>query len=299
MDIEWLEDFLVLSGTGNFSTAAESRNVSQPAFSRRIRALEHWIGTSLLDRSTYPATLTNSGMIFKNAAERLVTDLYRSRDECLQGQLADKSEVSFSGLHTLALTFFPKWLKQTERELGLIKTRMMAGNVYDCVQSLTLKHSDFLLYYTHNKGPVLLNQSSYPSIVLATENLVPVSAVADNGQALFSFDNDAEKIPYLAYTGDTFLGKIVNVIVESLERPTSLDVRYSNSMSEALKTMALEGHGLTWLPESCVKREFRHKELVQVGTEKECLQLHICLARNGSRLHPESERLWSWLARSH
>ena len=41
MDLDWLKDFLALAEQKNFSRAADARNVSQPAFSRRIRALEH------------------------------------------------------------------------------------------------------------------------------------------------------------------------------------------------------------------------------------------------------------------
>jgi DNA-binding transcriptional LysR family regulator len=46
MDLDWLKDFLVLAEKRNFSRAADARNVTQPAFSRRIRALEDWIGTA-------------------------------------------------------------------------------------------------------------------------------------------------------------------------------------------------------------------------------------------------------------
>ena len=37
MDLDWLKDFLALAEQKNFSRAADARNVSQPAFSRRIR----------------------------------------------------------------------------------------------------------------------------------------------------------------------------------------------------------------------------------------------------------------------
>ena len=52
MDIEWLEDFLVLSDLSSFTRAAQTRNVTQSAFSRRIRSLEDWIGIPLVDRDT-------------------------------------------------------------------------------------------------------------------------------------------------------------------------------------------------------------------------------------------------------
>ena len=58
MNLIWLEDFLALASTGNFSRAAEERHMTQPAFSRRIRALEEWLGVVLIDRTTHPAALT-------------------------------------------------------------------------------------------------------------------------------------------------------------------------------------------------------------------------------------------------
>ena len=72
MDIKWIEDFLSLAATRNFSRSADHRNVTQPAFSRRIRALEAWIGAELVDRSTYPLTLTVAGKLFNDAAAEAV-----------------------------------------------------------------------------------------------------------------------------------------------------------------------------------------------------------------------------------
>ena len=61
MELKWIEDFLSLAETRSFSRSAEIRAVTQSAFSRRIRSLEVWLGTALLDRSTYPITLTADG----------------------------------------------------------------------------------------------------------------------------------------------------------------------------------------------------------------------------------------------
>jgi len=53
METKWLEDFVSFAETRSFS-----RSATQPAFSRRIQALEAWAGTDLVDRSVYPARLT-------------------------------------------------------------------------------------------------------------------------------------------------------------------------------------------------------------------------------------------------
>src|ERR1700712_5949563 len=61
METKWLEDFLSLAETRSFSRSAQLRRITQPAFSRRIQALEAWAGTDLVDRSSYPTRLTAAG----------------------------------------------------------------------------------------------------------------------------------------------------------------------------------------------------------------------------------------------
>lgn len=50
MQIKWLEDFAALAQARSFSRAAELRHVTHPAFGRRIKALEAWAGTPLIER---------------------------------------------------------------------------------------------------------------------------------------------------------------------------------------------------------------------------------------------------------
>ena len=40
MDMNWLDDVLILLEEGNMTRAAARRNITQPAFSRRIEALK-------------------------------------------------------------------------------------------------------------------------------------------------------------------------------------------------------------------------------------------------------------------
>ena len=75
MDIEWLEDFLMLSDLCSFTRAAQTRNVTQSAFSRRIRSLEDWVGIPLIDRDTVPPRLTVAGHLFRDTAREMVRQL--------------------------------------------------------------------------------------------------------------------------------------------------------------------------------------------------------------------------------
>ena len=64
MQIKWIEDLLAINHTKSFSRAAELRFITQSALSRRIKALEEWVGVKLVDRSTYPVELTAAGRRF-------------------------------------------------------------------------------------------------------------------------------------------------------------------------------------------------------------------------------------------
>ena len=64
MELIWFEDYLALAETLNFSRAAEARHVTQPAFSRRIRALEEWMARYPGFELTDPAAVTwSSGQV--------------------------------------------------------------------------------------------------------------------------------------------------------------------------------------------------------------------------------------------
>lgn len=79
MDTRWLEDFVSLAETRSFSRSAQLRHITQPAFTRRIQALEAWAGTALIDRSSYPTRLTPAGQALYPQALNWLQDLQRIR----------------------------------------------------------------------------------------------------------------------------------------------------------------------------------------------------------------------------
>lgn len=136
MDIKWMEDFLRLAESRSFSRAAAERHVTQPAFSRRIKSLESWLGAELVDRGCYPPTLTPAGHLFRNFAADLLRQLYDAR-AMLRGQQAFTSEaIRFAVPHTLSMTFFPKWFRLLTDGFGPISASVEATNVLEGITAL-------------------------------------------------------------------------------------------------------------------------------------------------------------------
>lgn len=274
METKWLEDFVSLAETRSFSRSAQLRHVTQPAFSRRIQALEAWAGADLVDRSSYPTRLTPAGETFLAQALEILGNLQTTRNMMRSHQVAGQDMIEFAVPHTLAFAFFPHWLLGLKRDFGQVKTRLIALNVHDAVMRLAEGSCDLLIAYHHPSQPLQLNPDRYEMLSLGHETLAPYAKANADGAPLFKLPGrPGERIPFLSYASGAYLGRLVELIVKQAPHPLQLDPIYETDMAEGLKAMALEGHGLAFLPASSVKKELRGRKLVSAAPDSESCEL--------------------------
>jgi DNA-binding transcriptional LysR family regulator len=266
MDTKWLEDFVSLSQTRSFSRSAQLRHVTQPAFSRRIQALEAWAGVDLVDRSIYPTRLTPAGETFLAQAQDMLATLQATRNLLHAHQQGSSDMIDFALPHTLAFAFFPQWLLELRRAFPALKTRLIALNVHDAVLRLTEGHCDLLLAYDHPSQPLQLATERYEMLTLGQETLAPFARADSEGRPVWRLPGSASaKLPFLSYASGAYMARLVEHILKSAVQPAQLNLVYETDMAESLKAMALEGHGLAFLPASSVKKDLRAKRLASAG----------------------------------
>jgi len=292
MELNWLEDFLTLAITRNFSQAAELRNVTQPAFSRRIRNLEYWVGTTLVDRSQFPTALTPAGEAFRKTAQEIIDALRTGREE-VQGFVPKAGEVvSIAASHTIAVSFFATWHAELQSVIGPVKARIIADHVAGCVEALITGNCDLMLAYSSPALPTLTDMGRYLSTTLAHELLVPVCAPDRKGAPRYGLKGNRQ-LPYLCYSGNSYLGRLTTSIIEREDLAGRLDYRYECSMSDVLKQGALGGAGVAWVPQRAVRDELAAGKLVLAGDDRHTAPLAISLFRKAELSRPEVERIWA------
>ncbi len=72
IEVSELRAFCAAATLGSIAEAARSMSISQPAMSKRMRALEHVAGAALFERSSRGVTLTPAGVQLYSAARRLL-----------------------------------------------------------------------------------------------------------------------------------------------------------------------------------------------------------------------------------
>ena len=263
METKWLEDFVSLAETRSFSRSAQLRHVTQPAFSRRIQALEAWAGTDLVDRSSYPTRLTPAGETLYAQALEVLQALQSTRAMLRGHSAAGQDVIEFAVPHSLAFTFFPAWVSSLREKFGPIKSRLIALNVHDAVMRLVEGNCDLLIAFHHPSQPLQLDPDRYEMVVLGRESLAPYVRPDADGRPLHELPGRAgHPLPYLGYAPGAYLGRVVDLILKQSEVAMHLDRVYETDMAEGLKAMALEGHGIAFLPQSAVRKELRARKLV-------------------------------------
>lgn len=268
METKWLEDFVSLAETRSFSRSAQLRHVTQPAFSRRIQALEGWAGTDLVDRSSYPTRLTPAGETLYAQALEMLQGLQTTRAMLRGHSVAGQDVIEFAVPHTLAFTFFPAWVSGLRTGFGAFKSRLIALNVHDAVMRLVEGSCDVLIAYHHPSQPLQLDAERYDMVSLGDEVLSAYSKADAQGQPLFKLPGrSGQRLPYLAYAPGAYLGRVVDLILKQSATPIHFDRVYETDMAEGLKAMALEGHGVAFLPASAVKKDLRARRLVSADPD--------------------------------
>ena len=292
----WLEYFLALVATGNFSRAAEDRHSSQPAFSRRIRALEEWIGTPLVDRSTQPAQLTEVGEWFRSVAEDLVARAARLPGEAKQVAEASSVTLRIAGTHALSFTFLPRWLRSLELRLTLGPIELTSDVLARCEAQMQQGKVHFVLAHAHAKAPGSLDSDPYLSAHIGSDRLVPVCKPDANRQPLYRLGKKKptnDVVPVLAYSEESGMGRVIRAVLCRRLKAMKCQAVLTAHLASVLRSMALDGRGIAWLPETLIEDDLATARLVTAGDDDWGAELEIRLYRPREGVGRAAEALWN------
>ena len=243
MQLKWLEDFIVLAQERSFTRAAELRHVTHPAFGRRIRALEAWAGTPLVERGGGPVTLTPAGLSFLETAGQLARNLAQSHEELQSLAGRQARTVTLATGRTLARTVVADWLVRLQPVLQggelCIRTRALA----ETVVLLERGEADFSLLSEVDKiARAVGEKETKVDVLYMSAGFLPFEGRFDTAEGLepsmttryYSRQLLLEKLLPLLSSQDAPSPRVVSVLAGGQEAPldeADLDLRDKSSWS--------------------------------------------------------------------
>lgn len=266
MNMLWFDDVLTLLEERNMTRAAARRNITQPAFSRRIRSFEEWLGIEVLDRKSNRVEIAPA--LASNEAEirSLISRLNDLRTKIAQHDPAI-SVMTIAATHAAVHSTFPDMAIRARTTFQGLRFRLRTANLSDCVSLFLRGDTNMLLCYEAQSVAPLQFGAGVLRGVWGQDYLIPVI-----GGGLRYTVRANSKVPLdtpaIVYPENSYFGEALN----KAQRPFgtadfSPNPICQTAFSSGTKGMVMNGLGVGWLPFSMVHKEIESGELISLRNQ--------------------------------
>ncbi len=288
MRLEWLDDILAVAEHGSFQAACEKRNISQPAFSRRIRQIEEALGTPLFDRSTRPARLTAHVVEQLDRMRELSTGM-RDLTAALRDAGGQRRRLVIVSQHAIAATSTPEIIGRFA-DLD-IDTRLRSANRDDCLAQIMTRRADVAFIHDVSDAQEIPGAQFLDMQQIGTETLIPVFA-RDRLEVLNASYARGE-LPVIAYPADVFLGQVQRrLIFPRLARIGRIRPRLETALTLAALEFARSGFAVAWIPEPLARADLDAARLVNLRSTLPTVPMTLIAACLHDAAAPVTRSVW-------
>lgn len=148
MKIEYLQSFVTLSNTLNYTKAAESLYLTQPTLSRHIQLIESELDCLLVERNTRQVQLTPEGKVFLEYATEMIFDYYRATNQVKNLRHKQDSQLNIGFLRGGTATYLLPLLQKFTVAQPDITLNLYDGNHEELVTELRGGNHDLCMTMT-------------------------------------------------------------------------------------------------------------------------------------------------------
>jgi DNA-binding transcriptional LysR family regulator len=298
LNLKLLQDLQALADTGSLYKAAERRHITHPAFGRRIRALEEWAGTPLVERSHQSTTLTAAGKTLLASAHEVLGILEQTHSLLQRPRRMRDETLTIAAGRTLSHTVLPAIIAAIQQAMPQLCWKVITTSLDYGVEMLLEGKADLLLCHAQPAIEASLQGHHLAWLPVGQDTLIPVSAplVAQLPRYALPAPGGGALVPYLDYAQSMSLGKILRSHIQELCDTTRLRTVYEADLADALHAMVHQGLGLAWLPLTLVQTDLAQGRLARAAGPDKDVPIHVRLYRRPiAQSKPLTKRVWTGL----
>ena len=253
MEIGQIEAFLAVDSFGGFRQAAKSLNLTQPAVSARIKALETSLGATLLDRGRRLA-LSAAGRSLKPHAEELMRTVTRCRQAAQDRRPAGGGTLQIAAALSICTYLLPDVLRRFRASHRKVLITVRSGHSKEVLDMVLRGEVELgIARSLHHAAVETVSLREDPLILVGD----PLSVPKQPGRV--RLEEVAER-PLIFFDR----GSSDWTLTQSLFRQAGLvpNVVMEVETIETAKRMVLRRMGLAFLPQLAVARDIQRRRLV-------------------------------------
>src|SRR5271156_6679837 len=256
MEIDQIETFLAVLTYGGFHRAAAALNISQPAVSARVRALEDGLGVKLFARVRGNLSVSPAGKALRPHAEQLLRDVTRARQAVHELQPSAGGTLSVAAALSVCTYFLPDVMKEYQAANPKVLVNLRSGTSAQVLKMVLEGEAEIGVARS-------LNHPEVETMTLRDDPLIlvgdPGHANARNRQVRLE---EVESWPLIFFDR----GSSDWTLSQGLFRRAGLlpNVVLEVETIEAAKRMVERKLGLSFLPQIAVSQELRQGDLAAI-----------------------------------
>lgn len=287
MRLEWLEDVVAILESDSLNQAAGRRFLTQPAFSRRVRSIEDYLGVELIDRSCKPARPAGVLLEQEKRLRGLAQDLKTLVLDLRKSERHASGHVVIGSQHAITTSVVPGLISGIFGNLGLT-FRLRSANRSECTGMLITKEADIILTYRSLAELARPPEEYIEEKLISLEKLVPVCTAAMKTRI---GDGD---LPVIAYPTDVFLGTMMETeILPHIAQERVIDARVETALTIAALQLAASDIGVAWVPETMLSLLPAASDVAPAGDLLPTADLAITATRLIGKKSEVENRVWA------
>lgn len=277
-----LEVFKTVVEKKSFSAAAQSLFISQPAVSMHIRTLEEYYKTKLFDRTGQQITITETGLILYNYANKILTLLGQAEKEISSYSGQIEGPLAIGASFTVGEYVVPKILGIFNKQNPGVKASLQVTNTEHIVKFVTRQRLDLGLveHSVHARDLIV-------SPIMEDELLVAFSPEHPWANRKKITIKELENMPLVLRE----LGSGTRKIAEERLEEVGFDLAKLNIImelgsTEAVKEAVEAGFGITIISGWAVQKELKLNTLMSAQIEDVNMLRNFYLIHHKDKFKP-------------
>lgn len=274
-----MHTFRMVVEKGSFSLAADELEISQPAVSFQIRALEESVGQRLLDRSGRRVSLTEAGEVAYRHARRMLAveqELERELQEVGEGVSGRLVMGSSTGPGELVL---PRLLGRFAASHPTVRVSLAVLDTQTVCERVLEDELELGVVGAQRSQRGLVFEPFMRDELVAI--VPPGHRLAGNGTV--TLDQLAREPMIIQQEGSGVRAVVEQAMREAGLRDRDLTVAMELGLQQSVKAAVLDGLGLTVISRLAVEREVADGSLVSLRIEGAGLQRDFWMVRHSGR----------------
>jgi DNA-binding transcriptional LysR family regulator len=288
---DYLNTFLTVARTHNFSTAAKELKTSQGTVSHHIAALEEFFEAELFKRTATGVDLTDEGVILKASAEKILQETQTAKAKISQAKHTLTGIIKIAASTIPEEHIIPGLIAEFQKHHPDVRFKIKAEDSLSSLQSLRTGAVDFAAV-----GTIRGFEEKFDALEVGQEQLVLVAAcnhpLAKKKTVKLA---DMLAYPYIgrAETSGTRL-EIEQLLKTNGYTAEDLKVVFELGSTESVLTAVSEGRGISILSSIAAAKAQAAGLVTIVGIEEATTTRKLYMVRTRNALLKPSEVFWEF-----